>query len=849
MTTFVPRRLSAALLASTGLSLFAGAAHAQTTTNTATPASHPAAHRIASQANTQRAQAPSMLGATAPTDVREEQIHVTGRRTTYDGVTRTAVGGGLMVKQDAPKSVSTVTRDFIAKQAPGTNPMNLIALLPGVNSSSSDALGLSGGNMSMRGLQQTQIGYTLEGFPLNDIGSYAIYQQEIADSENLTRINVAQGSADLDSPHISATGGVVDMYMIDPKTKPGGLVDFSYGNRNTVRGFLRLDSGYIGKSNVRAYASFSDANEDPYRGSGQLKKLHGETKIVNEWGQGNRISLAIIGNQLDSQLTPSTNLQSWEKYGYGVTGKVITSQAFGNKTQVGALNGSTTNTIYNTVYTGNTAANSNYYRLHTNPFVNIYSSAPSTFTLTDHLVFTTTPYFWYGNGNGGGAYAETLTKFQYGAHTLPATLNGQTSSKSQLIYNPSNTTTYRPGDISKFVLTTGINRLELGFWFEYSKQIQTGPYSGISSDGSPLDQWGGGPQVVLSNGQTAQYRDALTQTYIRVPFIADSISLFNNKLTIDGGLKFVNAARYGHNFLPDTSTGPYINHTWNIPLPTAAIRYQIDSRNQIFASGATNMRIPTNYSLYDAGSYYSGSGYSTHGNANQKAEISISVEAGYRYTGSTLMGSVTYFHYNFTNRLFTQTIVDSSGNYYTSNLNGGGSVTDGVDVELGTRPILYHIRPYISAEYLSSHLSNNLPGGANATVDYLPTAGKFAPQTPKYMISANLDYDDGSVFIDWNLRHVGKQYSTFMDDQSIPEYTTMNLTAGYRFKDYWMLKSPFVSVNFYNLTDNKYLGFNTGVQTNARNTRGIFGNVVQGAAPTYQIAAPFSVIGTVSTGF
>ncbi|MCG4258966.1 hypothetical protein, partial [Acetobacter senegalensis] len=61
---------------------------------------------------------------------------------------------------------------------------------------------------------------------------------------------------------------------------------------------------------------------------------------------------------------------------------------------------------------------SNYYQLHRNPFTNIYASAPSTFTLTDNLTLTETPYFWYGNGNGGGAYSESLTKQQYGSQAM-----------------------------------------------------------------------------------------------------------------------------------------------------------------------------------------------------------------------------------------------------------------------------------------------------------------------------------------------------------------------------------------------------------------------------------------------
>ncbi|MCG4262602.1 TonB-dependent receptor, partial [Acetobacter senegalensis] len=98
------------------------------------------------------------------------------------------------------------------------------------------------------------------------------------------------------------------------------------------------------------------------------------------------------------------------------------------------------------------------------------------------------------------------------------------NTSSLLLYNPSNTQTYRPGAVTKLSLHTGINRLSIGYWFEYSKQIQTGPYSLIDyATGKPEDLLGGGPNLVLANGQTAQYRDTLTQTRIHTMFIADSL--------------------------------------------------------------------------------------------------------------------------------------------------------------------------------------------------------------------------------------------------------------------------------------------------------------------------------------
>ncbi|CEF41200.1 TonB-dependent receptor [Acetobacter senegalensis] len=759
---------------------------------------------------------PSMMGSTAPTDQAPENLDVKGAR-------HRSVGGGLMIKEDAAKSRSTVTSEFIQKQAPGLNPMQLIEMLPGVNTTSTDPMGLSGGHVSMRGLTESQIGFTLEGFPINDIGNYAVYPQEIVDPENLRTINVEQGSADLDSPHISATGGAVNMYLLDPKERLGGKIVGSYGNYNARRIFGRLDTGYVGHTNVRGYVSFSDAVEQSWRGPGGQNKLHGETKWVSEWGKGNKISFSLVGNQSTGVLFPTTYMDTWQQKGI--------HNAYASKWDP-------------------KNPSSNYYQLHRNPFTNIYASAPSTFTLTDNLTLTETPYFWYGNGNGGGAYSESLTKQQYGSQAMTGSIGPYNASNtsSLLLYNPSNTQTYRPGAVTKLSLHTGINRLSIGYWFEYSKQIQTGPYSLIDyATGKPEDLLGGGPNLVLANGQTAQYRDTLTQTRIHTMFIADSLSLLHNRLTLEAGLKYTVVNRQGHNFLPDTSTGPYINGSWQQPLPAASIRFKINDENQLFASSTTNFRIPMNTSLYDSGAYYAGSGYSTHANANMKPEISISEEFGWRYQGPLVMSSITYFHYNFTNRLYQQTVTMANGDYYSQSINGGNSHADGVDVEVGTRPILYHLRPYFSAEYINARTDSNVAAGSGS--DYVFSKGKFAPQTPKYSLAFNLDYDDGHFFAGYGLKYIAKQYSTFNNDQHIPGYLTMNVNAGYRFKDWGIMKSPTLRLNLRNITDRHYLGYVNGTAANALATTGVYGTKIKGGSSTYSIAAPFMVMGSASVDF
>ena len=168
----------------------------------------------------------------------------------------TAAGGGLIAPRTDARSVSAVSSDFIARQAPTENAFQLVSLLPGANAASADPLGFSTQvGLSVRGLGQDEIGALLEGMPLNDAAYYDSYPSQFADSENIEAISLTQGSADLDAPLLNAAGGVLSLTLREPSKVPGGFVDTSYGSYHTNREFIRLDSGTI--AGFRGFLSYS----------------------------------------------------------------------------------------------------------------------------------------------------------------------------------------------------------------------------------------------------------------------------------------------------------------------------------------------------------------------------------------------------------------------------------------------------------------------------------------------------------------------------------------------------------------------------------------------------------------
>ena len=119
--------------------------------------------------------------------------------------------------------------------------------------------------------------------------------------------------------------------------------------------------------------------------------------------------------------------------------------------------------------------------------------------------------------------------------------------------------------------------------------------------------------------------------------------------------------------------------------------------------------------------------------------------------------------------------------------------------------------------------------------DYLPTTGKEAVRSPKVQGAIAVDYDNGTFFGNLGVKYVGKQYSTFMNDQQIPSYTTMDIGLGYRFTASAgsRFTKPELRLNLMNVGDRKYLSGVNSVTTNAVATTAINGKTIAASQPTW----------------
>ena len=719
---------------------------------------------------------------------------------------------GLLPDQTAPKAVSAISADFITKQAPTLNAFQLVNLLPGANISTTDPYGLSAtSSLTLRGMGQDEIGVLMEGAPQNDIGYYYAYPSQFADAENVRQVALTQGAVDLDSPVLGSAGGLLSLTLADPSAKRGALVNLSLGSYKERRAFVRFDTGSIGDSGVKAFVSYSNNRANNWRGAGYDLRNHVDGKLLKEWGQGNRASLAISFNSAKTSTYPAPSLADWQAYGRGYNFNQTYSQ-------------------------GDTA----YWRLYRAPFRNIYLSAPVHLQLSDQLSLDTTTYLQWGYGNSPYGTQLTTTGNYLGTEALaqPAVLPGADATGLATVLGNWTGNQFRGGNVSKLTLQAGAHRLTAGLWFDYGNDRVQQTYTSLDANGLPLDEWGYQTKAIrTTDGRLLAYENTRTLAVAKAFFVADTITL-TPRLTADLGFKGVDVLRSGRNFLPGPQGAVRINS--QVALPRAALHFWLDNRQQLFANVTTNFRSPNEFTLYN--SYYGGQ-IVTQGTNALKNEYSVSQELGYRYIGPNLSFSLTGFHYHFRNRQVA-TVINNGGALVNSTVNAGSQTSYGLDGEIDWRPAK-GMSLYLSGEYLDARIDSDL----SVAGDWLPTKGKRAVSSPRFQFGLGSTYDDGLLFGSSALKYVGRQYSTFMNDESIPAYATLDLSVGVHLGEKLDGKRTDLRLNAINVTNPRVL---SGVQSlgfNAQDTLARGGALIAGYAPTYYIGGGRAFVATLSRAF
>jgi iron complex outermembrane receptor protein len=728
------------------------------------------------------------------------------------------LGSGYIVQEDQPKGRSTITRAGLNNILPTANPYQAIEILPGVSQNQDDPTGLFGGDLSMRGLKADQIGFTINGAPVNDSGNFAVFPQEYTDQENLDQIFITQGSSDVDAPHVGAVGGNIGIVSSQPLDYLNFRVAETVGQEQLLRHFLRFDTGWLGP--VKIFASFSDSLANKWRGDGIADRQHTDGEIQVKVASNSKIRFIWLYNDATANFFRQMTKAQYQQFGrdfdyntfWGKPGQAPIRLAPGPGPQNEA------GSVADPENPGATALRRDFWPLQINPFRNVVLNLKGNFQITDDLRFDFEPYLWIGRGGGGFGRTEVEGASLGGTigYTLPADLNGDgDSSDTVLLYRSSVTRTERPGFNTKLTYDWENFTFKLGAWWEQARHRQNQPYSYVDANGVPCDKW----LLDLSPSNTClvrnaagipiQGRDQFTVSTGRSIFGEISGDFFNDDLKVVVGLSHRQIKREVTALLPLsilTPGDPAFSPTAKFPfnkydefLPNFGVRYWITPEHQVFAGANRGFRVPANFVVLN----YATGPLRQLVDRNIDSETSWDYEAGYRFQGEMIQVSVTGWLHDFKNYLATAQIDPVTRT--TTNI--GDLKIFGVEMEAGTQP-WHGFTAYGSVTLMTSRLQDDFAASVTgSTINYLPTRGKQMTDTPNFMFTFSLGYENSGFFASLTPKCTSSRYSTLMNDQNTDAYCIFNATAGYKFDEGWgYLRGAKLQFFGQNIFDEDYLG-------------------------------------------
>lgn len=719
--------------------------------------------------------------------VSATQVTITGKK----------VGMGLMVQENAPKARSTVTAEELAKQRPTGNAYEALELLPAVNSYNHDATGLFGGGLTLRGFNSDQIGATINGVPVNDSGNFAVYPQEFVDQENTCTQFVTQGSTDVDSPQIGATGGNFGITTCDPSKEQRTRVRQTVGGLNLSKTYIRYDTGLLAGGRTRLFISGSHAQADKWKGKGEANRNHVDMGFRTDFDRFNSISGTVLYNRAINQNISSFNLADLKSKGYYYD---FATTFVGHAAASPGKAGNDPSVAF-----GDT-----YYQLTKNPFENVIASVTGKMRLGENTDIKVIPYYWYGYGTGGNQQ-RLFTENQFlnkatGKNTAGVDLNGDGDTLDKVIVaNSSVTRTNRPGITASLSHTLNNHQLLAGFWFERASHEQFGTMVKVDAAGNAADIWLKEGRINRPDGTPYQSRDQKTISTGYQFFLQDTVSMMNDKLSINVGVRAPTMERDFTSFASEAAPIGYnIKKTYFEVLPQFGVRYQIDNNNQLFASLAKNMKAPPNF-VYERLPLVNGVAVLP---IDVKAETAVNLDVGYRLQSDKLSAQVTAYSVDFRDR--QATAYDPVSN--TSNLNNVGRVkTQGFELELGNTPV-NGWSFYGSLGYAKSEIKDNLVVSKTLTQ---PTAGKQVPLTPEWKAGLSAQYETSVWYTRLKAKYTGTQQATMVNDEEIPDYTLVGFDAGYQFANTSWFKKPTLRLSISNIFNQEYRNSNSQSKVNA----------------------------------
>jgi iron complex outermembrane receptor protein len=697
------------------------------------------------------------------------------------------------------RQIQTLSATQLAQFPAGTSPLKAIEKLPGVNFQSADPYGAYewSTRIVVRGFNQNQMGFTLDGVPLGDM-SYAnhngLHISRAIMSENMGQVSLAQGAGALATASTSNLGGTLAFTSLDPADEFGVLTNVTAGSDGARRLFARLDSGEL-DSGTRVYLSVGDQQTDKWKGDGEQEQEYVNLKAVQAIGNATLSGYYAMSDRAERDYQDMSKEmiarlgRDWDNYGSDYARAIAAAQ--GN-------------------FTGKVTSLDDAYwdaaGLREDDLGYLKLELP----LSDALVWTTTGYMHTNEGQGlwGTPYVAT-------PGGAPLTIR---------------TTEYeidRNGWISALEFTTGNHTLNAGIWIEDNEFNQARRFYGEPSAAAPtrsFDQFQRNPLLT-------QWEYDFTTETLQL-HVQDSWQL-NDALRLEFGFKSVQVDIDADTIVGDNKTGSI--ETDESFLPQVGFMYAINDSHELFGAASRNVRAligaATGVSPWSA----TQAGFNAIRDTLEP-ETATTVEFGWRFRNDVLEGVVSAYHVDFSDRLLAIQQGSAIIGNFNALANVGSVKTRGLEGGLDWR-FADAWNWYNSASINRSTYEDDYLSGTTL----IRTGGKTVTDSPEFMLSSELGYDSTNLFAKLNYKYTSERQYTYLNEGAVSSFGMMNLALGYRFGNLGFTQDLTAQLDVTNLLDKDYI---------ATVGSGGFGNSdFAGTAQTLLPGAPRQLFFTLKAAF
>jgi iron complex outermembrane receptor protein len=713
------------------------------------------------------------------------------------------------------RQVQELGREYLDLLAAGTSPLKSIEKLPSVNFQSADAFGAYewSQRLSIRGFNQNQLGFTLDGIPLGD-HSYGnvngLHANRAISPENIGVTRVSQGAGALGTQATNNLGGTVEFLSKAPDADFGLDANASYGTENTLRGFVRIESGEIaGVEGTGAFLSYGYLGMDKWKGFGEQRQHVVNFKGVAGIGAAKVTAYLSFSDRRENDYQ-DLSLEMIDRLGYDWDNisddfrlAVLIADIANNRGDTGApVSNAAAGTVYPAPIVSVDDAYFNASGLRRDYVASLGVDAP-----VGEMVNVALKAYWHDNEGMGLWYTPYVP-----------TPGGAPISVRTTEYDID-----RKGLFGNVAAEIGIQTITVGGWYEKNDFRQARRFYGLTdrlrSTRDSLE--------FQSNPFFTQWEfdfDTETLQY----FVEDRISIGDGTITVGWkGFRVKNAAnpiiaggRAAGRIKSEDWFQPHVGFAYPLTEQVEAFG-GFTQVTRAFTSATTSGPFSTTQAGFDAI------------RDTLKPEASDTYELGARIDGSFFNAVIGAYYVDFRNRLLgLATGAGIVGN--PAVLQNVGSVRSygfeaAADFRLGGG-----FRLFASYSFNDSTYRDDVVNAAGAIV--AATRGKTTVDTPKHLARGELSFDNDSLFARIAVNYMSKRYFNYENDRSVGGRALVDATLGYRLSG--LFENVELQLNASNIFDKDY------VATIGSNG---FGN--RGDNQTLLAGTPRQVFGTVKIAF